>query len=279
MGMYAAYMAGLKSACLSRQVGASIATQEGEIISTGCNDVPKFGGGLYFEGTSPDSRCMHQEGSECHNDKHKNQIKKNIEKIVNEELNIAKKSNTDLDKHLNTELINDIKIKIIEKIQKETRIGSLIEFSRAVHAEMDAIISLARIGGSSVKNTTLYSTTFPCHNCARHIVTAGIKRVVYIEPYEKSLALDLHADSISFDQKITDTNNKVNFSHFSGVAPHRFHFLFHSNERKDDSGKFIKIRKYDEVKKLPEYLDSYMVFEKKAVENFQITYNSVVDTE
>ena len=46
-GMYAAYCAGLRSACLSRQVGASIATQTGEVVATGCNDVPKFGGGLY----------------------------------------------------------------------------------------------------------------------------------------------------------------------------------------------------------------------------------------
>ncbi|MDN3612645.1 hypothetical protein QWZ16_23945 [Vibrio ostreicida] len=26
---------------------------------------------------------------------------------------------------------------------------------------------------------------FPCHNCAKHIVASGIKRVVYVEPYPK----------------------------------------------------------------------------------------------
>src|SRR3974377_740241 len=54
---------------------------------------------------------------------------------------------------------------------------NLIEFSRAVHAEMEAIISVARTGKAGLMGGTIFSTTFPCHNCARHIVAAGIKRV------------------------------------------------------------------------------------------------------
>lgn len=262
MGMYAAYMAGLKSACLSRQVGAAISTSTGEIISTGCNDVPKFGGGLYYEGSEPDARCMVTESAECHNDKHKTQIKNLIKNILIKDLTIEE----------------EISNKIVEKIHNDTRLGSLIEFSRAVHAEMDAIIAMARVGGTSIKNSTLYTTTFPCHNCARHIVAAGITRVVYIEPYEKSLAIDLHSDSISFDQLPNEVSHKVNFTHFSGVAPHRFHFLFYSTDRKDKNGKFIKIKNAEEIKKIPEYLDSYRDFEKKAVENFNSIYNNIIDT-
>ncbi|ENE9916121.1 deoxycytidylate deaminase, partial [Yersinia enterocolitica] len=43
-GMYSAYSASLGSACLSRQVGASIMDVSGNIIATGRNDVPQFGG-------------------------------------------------------------------------------------------------------------------------------------------------------------------------------------------------------------------------------------------
>lgn len=43
IGMHAAYSAALRSACLSRQVGAAILDNQGNIISTGCNDVPSFG--------------------------------------------------------------------------------------------------------------------------------------------------------------------------------------------------------------------------------------------
>src|SRR5205823_8721516 len=61
-----------------------------------------------------------------------------------------------------------------------SQIRNLIEFGRAVHAEMAALIDAAR-RGVSVAGCTMYVTTFPCHLCARHIVAAGIKRLVYIE--------------------------------------------------------------------------------------------------
>jgi deoxycytidylate deaminase len=74
-------------------------------------------------------------------------------------------------------------------------VGDLIEYSRSIHAEMNAVLNAAR--GSAVPiGCTLYCTTFPCHNCARHLVSAGVSRVYYIEPYVKSLAAELHMDSI-----------------------------------------------------------------------------------
>lgn len=64
--MYVAYSAGLRSACLSRQVGAAITNADGNVISTGCNDVPKAKGGLYSEDDGAnDHRCIHIEGVTC----------------------------------------------------------------------------------------------------------------------------------------------------------------------------------------------------------------------
>ncbi|HGF7182583.1 TPA: deoxycytidylate deaminase, partial [Vibrio cholerae] len=58
-GMFYAFTASLQSACLSRQVGASILDKEGNIIATGRNDVPKFKGGLYsYEDKDKDYRCI-----------------------------------------------------------------------------------------------------------------------------------------------------------------------------------------------------------------------------
>ena len=45
--MFMAYAASLRSGDLSRQVGAAIIDAEGDLLSVGCNDVPKCGGGLY----------------------------------------------------------------------------------------------------------------------------------------------------------------------------------------------------------------------------------------
>lgn len=59
---------------------------------------------------------------------------------------------------------------------------------------MDAIVSVVCAGNNSLDGCEMFTTTFPCHICAKHIIAAGIKAVYYIEPYEKSLAIELHDD-------------------------------------------------------------------------------------
>jgi len=61
--------------------------------------------------------------------------------------------------------------------------GRMLDTCRAVHAEEAAIVQAAKLGSTAVRGATLYSTTFPCLLCAKSIVNAGIKRVVYHEPY------------------------------------------------------------------------------------------------
>ncbi len=88
----------------------------------------------------------------------------------------------------------------------------------------------------------LFTTTFPCHMCAKHIVAAGIKKVVFLEPYPKSLAANLHSDSISIEG--ADRGKYINFpgvsfEHFDGVSPRRYRELFERNSRKQ-SGMFME---------------------------------------
>src|SRR5262249_34414372 len=65
----------------------------------------------------------------------------------------------------------------------------------------------------------------PCHNCAKHIVGAGIRKVVYVEPYPKSQAAILHGDAIEIDP-VEVLTNKVGFMPFVGVGPRRYFDLF-----------------------------------------------------
>ncbi len=82
-GMYVAYASGLRSACLSRQVGASIMNSDGVIIATGRNDVPKAGGGLYGpEDGKSDARCVKLENAKCFNDLYKYRLIKDIETLI-----------------------------------------------------------------------------------------------------------------------------------------------------------------------------------------------------
>lgn len=263
-GMYAAYAAGLRSACLSRQVGASIVGSTGEILATGCNDVPKAGGGLYSASSgNKDMRCVHHQEQICFNDFHKKQLQQEIGEEVDRYLRSLNRGDGKTPLYLSTEE----KMNLFDRIYKETRLGSLIEFSRSVHAEMDAIVSLARHRGG-VMGSTLYTTTFPCHSCARHIVAAGIVKVFYIEPYEKSLAKDLHNDAIAFEAEEGGTPedvSKVKFLHFEGVSPRQFQSFFRAPDRKGSDGKFVQIQPRTADKAVPEYLDDYQAFEAKAV--------------
>lgn len=59
-----------------------------------------------------------------------------------------------------------------------------------LHAEANAISKIARSGNSS-DGATLYVTATPCIECAKLIIQAGIKRVVYSTPYRLQDGLDL----------------------------------------------------------------------------------------
>lgn len=92
---------------------------------------------------------------------------------------------------------------------------------------MAALMSCARSGVTPVGGT-LYCTTFPCHNCAKHIVASGIDKVVYVEPYPKSKAKGLHADAISLPHEDDGApgGSRVTFRAFEGIGPRRFVDLF-----------------------------------------------------
>jgi len=92
--------------------------------------------------------------------------------------------------------------------------------------------------GVSVAGGIMYVTAFPCHLCARLIVASGIKRVVFIEPYAKSLALQLYPDSITADYE-EKAGSQVSFEPFVGIAPRKYIELFTMKNRKDANGKAI----------------------------------------
>lgn len=68
--------------------------------------------------------------------------------------------------------------------------GERSELCRAAHAEQNAINFAARYG-IAIEGATIYTTTYPCSWCAKSIVNAGIKRVVYCEDYPDKLAKEI----------------------------------------------------------------------------------------
>ena len=208
--MFLAYSASLRSSDLSRQVGAVVVSEEGDVIAEGCNEVPKYGGGQYKNKDNPDVRDF-QKGYD-YNEVIRNQI--------------IKETLTDIQENLKRELnIKEQKIiKIVEENLKNSKLKDLTEFGRSVHAEMEALLSAGR-SGVSVRGGTMYVTTFPCHNCAKHIITSGLKKVFYIEPYPKSQAFKLHGDAIT-DSVMTKNIKQVQFLPFIGLGPRKYFDLF-----------------------------------------------------
>lgn len=253
--MYLASAAAGNSACLSRQVGASITNSNGDLLSVGWNDVPKAGGSVYqiLQDETlaiKDYRCYNLDGGICFNDQEKNLISELLVKTLLKE-KIIESSKKD---------------KVIEIIKK-SRIKELIEFSRAVHAEMLAIILAGQKAGSQIVNGKLFCTTYPCHNCARHIVAAGIKEVYYIEPYRKSLAIKLHYDAITEDES---KQKLVRILMYDGVSPNRYleFFKMNPNSRKIN-GKKINIRKKEVPPKITISLQAIPILEKQITQDLE----------
>ncbi len=62
---------------------------------------------------------------------------------------------------------------------------------RTVHAEMNALLQCARFGVRT-EGTEMYVTHFPCLQCSKHIIQAGIKKIYYESDYKNDpLALEL----------------------------------------------------------------------------------------
>lgn len=244
--IYVAYASALQAACLSRQVGSALISSDGRLVATGKNDPPKFGGGTYDEDSTPDHRCFAWEFSEsgisfvgCHNDRKKADLYQQIAKWMAERLAkplAAKMIPEDIQfgqdmaierRQSLQDAMGAAFIEVPDALEGMPGVKDAIEYSRSIHAEMAALMAAAR-GGISTKGATMYVTVFPCHNCARHLVAAGVTAVFYIEPYVKSLAFELHSDSISSDGPIQppDGRGTMVIAPFTGVGPRMYDDFF-----------------------------------------------------
>ncbi len=71
--------------------------------------------------------------------------------------------------------------------------GERHELCRGLHAEQNAIIQAA-FHGVSIRDSVLYCTNLPCIICAKMLINAGVRRVVYLEGYADSLTEEMLAE-------------------------------------------------------------------------------------
>jgi deoxycytidylate deaminase len=241
---YFATAASYRSLDLSRQVGAAIFNEECEIISLGCNEVPKAGGGTYW--------C------EDDDDKRDYALGRDSNQQIREDMA------TDALTRLQVDWLRDkysdlsgaeLSVRAFEGSNaplKGSMIADVIEYGRMVHAEMNAITDAAR-SNKSTQNATLYCTTMPCHLCTKLIIASGIRRVVYLQPYPKSLVDELYTDSVAIDE--SSVKNKVIFETLKGVTPAGFRMAFRKTlKRKNADGSAVS---WDPLEAAPSFLSYF----------------------
>jgi deoxycytidylate deaminase len=294
--MFLAYAASLRSAQLGRQVGAAVTSKIGDVLGVGTNDVPAPGGGLYWPG-SLDNRdhILKYDSNDIQRDhivdrlvdvvseldgKRESAISKIVEQVISEKPGTADVLLRQIKERISDPLLSSSSLRVPFRNRLD-----ITEYGRAVHAEMDALLSCSR-SGVSPQHALLYVTTFPCHNCTRHIIASGIERVFYIEPYGKSRAQELHEDEIVVEEKLErkkGRNQRVPFTHFVGVGPRRYFDLFslslgagHELLRKQNS-QILEIKRHNAWTRIPLSPYSYLQKEEIAVEQFEKVYNQQLD--
>lgn len=226
---YVAKSASFRSSDLSRQVGAAIFGENCEIVSLGCNEVPAAGGGTYWGEGSKDFRDF-RVGYDS-NYKVKTDMVRDFMIRLQERGWLAEDRSTLSPDDLVQQALDDRS----EQPGPLSRamINDVIEYGRMVHAEMNALTDAARFRRSTAGGT-LFCTTMPCHLCTKLIIAAGISRVVFIEPYYKSLVGELYEDSVSINEPFE--SDKVSFEPLKGVTPNAFRLVFSKGKRKTLSG-------------------------------------------
>jgi deoxycytidylate deaminase len=192
----------------------------------------------------------------CHNEVRRTKIGDRIAKLVVDSGLL--KAGTKLDQ--------------VRKVIDGSEVDDLTEFSRSIHAEMESILAVAREGRHSLVGATMFTTTYPCHNCARHIVAAGIAKVVYIEPYRKSLAIALHSDAITEDP---EDRTKVIFQQYDGIGPHLHLKLFRPTSVRKQDGKFARQSPKNALPIFQVPLDSPVEYEAKIIADLSAKEDTV----
>jgi len=151
--MAMAYANSMRSSCSQRKVGALIIDEYGNVFSSGYNEVPVL-----------ERSCASVYGM-CY--------RKYLRK--------------DIDDKIKSELSDEKMATKVSSIVKNN--SKMLDYCRALHAEENAIVNMARLSVSAdYSKATLFTTTYPCNLCANKIAQIGIKKIVYYEPYPQEEA-------------------------------------------------------------------------------------------
>ena len=172
--MQIAFTAKLNSGCLSRQVGAVVTNENYSVQSIGWNTVA--------QGQTPCSlRCLN-DLCNCEDEIAYSEFERGNAKFNESAKNLQSEYQPAIDKNYLLGLplaycFKDIHTTTADK-QKYNQVHT-----RALHAEENAILQLAKYGTNGIQNGKLFTTSSCCELCGKKAYQLGIKEIVYIDSY------------------------------------------------------------------------------------------------
>jgi len=211
--MHLAYSMSLNSTCICRQVGAVI-VKKGHIIGAGWNDTEPRRIGCTYRLRGDIVRTDNKSFPLCSDDDYETFKEIILNYAILDHSFCYKDEYAKLKKKkdLAEENIDPRCQKYIDKISTKS-----LQQCRALHAEENAILQTAGLGGVGLEDATIYTTTFPCELCAKKIARVGIKRIIYCEPYPKSVSMEVF---------LKEGIKKIDIIPFEGVKSPSFFRLF-----------------------------------------------------
>lgn len=182
----------LRSHCIKRRVGAVLCDASGHIISAAFNEVPRG-----------ERKCF-EVYRMCYRDHVRNKFKKELISSYDH----CPKCSKELSLIDQTFQCENCKKDLSDDIPGY----KALDKCRSLHAEETTILKAAHY---QIKDSTLYSTTFPCLQCAKRILHSGIKQVIYVDPYPEKEPIVMLEE------------NKVRTKKFEGVKALAYYKLFY----------------------------------------------------
>jgi dCMP deaminase len=200
--MQIAYSAKQSSGCISRQVGAVVTDDTYGVKAVGWNSTP--------QGQTP---CLLRSAEDLIDGRNKSDYSEyELNNQTFREALTSKYSNliaTNKNSNRNFSFC-------FKSIQNEIEGEKNQVHTRALHAEENAFMQIAKHGGQKLSGGILFTTASPCELCAKKAYQLGVKKIVYIDPYP----------GIATDHILASGKNKPELELFRGAVGRAFYQLY-----------------------------------------------------
>jgi deoxycytidylate deaminase len=181
------------SGCISRQVGAVVVNIDGYVLGVGWNDPPT--------GQIP---CEMRTGREL------------VDSPTKEVFSEYERSE-EFVRHIQQHCYEDLPFCFRTEYAQISK-GKMAEFTRALHAEENALIQSVRNTEWGLKGSVLYTTASPCTLCAKKAYQLGVDRIVFVEEYP----------GIALEQTLKAGARDIQIDQFEGIVGGAYFQLFSS---------------------------------------------------